>query len=753
MRETRILAIVLIFIIASVNAVQAQEENYELFWSYEIGGDVPSVSVSPDGSYIAVGSGDKFVYLFNKDGKLLWSYDTGLDVISVSISSDGNYTAVGNFKMEYFRFYDSYVKFLDSEGKLLWNYELASWVRDVSVSSDGAYIAVGEGMKYYGWGGRKFGGRGGKNGIDFIGLDGKLLWSYETSSETKEKEGGNVINEDYINAVSVSSNGSYIVAGSREPDKKVYFFNRKGWLLWSYETRFSVGDAAISSDGSYIVVSVRNAIYFFNREGKLLWTYDISDYDINAVSISLNGSYIAAGSYKKVNLFNKVGELLWSYDADKIKSISISSDGSYIVAGSQDKKVYFFVSKKMLAQIAISAAIEHIESAKSNNFYIVEPESYLFQADQEFKAGNYSKAKSLAEQANALAETISRESTPVKIAIDISKSTISQEKAKGFKVDKAESILLQAEQSFKIGNYSIATNFANQSKALALDMDSDGIPNDYDFASSINNYYIYSGVVIFLVGSVITIRASLKRREKLRLEGQRLSEEQQRREKEIIGQEKESRLRLEKIKLEILCKIEKEVISAKTDLKVHEEIINNYLSVNNELYKLYDKEKTINYIGMSIFWLACIEEVYNLLLHDNDEKGKNLDYNKAIECLVKIANFFITKMHEVSMLRLSVHKSSNDLLYVKEIIKKEIKTVLNLANDIEKTDAMLDSTKACLNDKEKFKVRDEIRQIFILPIIKFIDDAKEVKDKEKKLIIAMVSRAFLEYLKKYGVYY
>ena len=78
-------------------------------WEYEVienNSIVRSVSISSDGSHIAVGDTDGKVYLFSKDNNSpLWSYKTGGNV-SVAISSDGNYivawTTSPDFKVYFF---------------------------------------------------------------------------------------------------------------------------------------------------------------------------------------------------------------------------------------------------------------------------------------------------------------------------------------------------------------------------------------------------------------------------------------------------------------------------------------------------------------------------------------------------------------------------------------------------------------------------------------------------------------------------
>ncbi|EHP84289.1 serine/threonine protein kinase with WD40 repeats [Methanotorris formicicus Mc-S-70] len=88
--------------------------------------------------------------------------------------------------------------------------------------------------------------------------------------------------------------GNYIVAGSK--DRKAYFFNKSGKLLWSYETGDSVSSVAISSDGNYIVAGSKDRkAYFFNRSGELLWSYETGD-SVSSVAISSDRKYVTIGA-------------------------------------------------------------------------------------------------------------------------------------------------------------------------------------------------------------------------------------------------------------------------------------------------------------------------------------------------------------------------------------------------------------------------------------------------------------------------
>ena len=66
-------------------------------FSYTTEGKVWAVAISADGEYIAAGSDDDNVYLFERDSNTpLWDYTTGDDVRSVAISSNGEYIAAGS---------------------------------------------------------------------------------------------------------------------------------------------------------------------------------------------------------------------------------------------------------------------------------------------------------------------------------------------------------------------------------------------------------------------------------------------------------------------------------------------------------------------------------------------------------------------------------------------------------------------------------------------------------------------------------
>jgi len=289
-------------------------------WTYQTGGYVYSVSISSDGSYVSAGSSDGWVYLFSRySGTPLWSYQIGDYVYSVSISSDGSYVAAGGYVVSGYGWVYLFSRY---SGTPLWSYQTGDGVRSVSISSDGSYVAAGtsDGWVYL-----------------FSRYSGTPLWSYQT--------GGKVF------SVSISSDGSYVAVGSA--DGCVYLFSRGSSIpLWNYQTGGIVYSVSISSDGSYVAAgsTYYNSqfggwVYLFSRDsGTPLWTYQLGG--TFSVSVSSDGSYVAAAGIldNRVYLFSRdSGTPLWSHRTDNwVLSVSISFDGSYVAAGDWDGRVYLF---------------------------------------------------------------------------------------------------------------------------------------------------------------------------------------------------------------------------------------------------------------------------------------------------------------------------------------------------------------------------------------------------------------------------
>jgi WD40 repeat protein len=331
-------ALILSIIMFSGSLTESAE--FDLSWSYQTAGRVKSVAISDNGEYLAAGSNDYSVYLFDREGNLLWDYDASSEVNSVSVSFDGSYIAAGTGTE------DSRVYLFDRIGQVLWSHHLGrKGVSSVSVSDDGSHVAGATGNP--------------DNSIYYFYTDDRkalktFLWSKSI--------------DEIINGLSASSDGRIVVAGSL--DSNVYFFSRDGELLDSHDIGdYAVKSVDISDDGSYVVVGDENnnvVLLEINSNinviktilnSRFLWSRQI-EHDLASVSFLSNTSDIAVqgrdlnivgqlvSTENVIYLYSKTGELLKTTRIEEpIGLLSFSEDGSSIAAASEQihDKLYYFL--------------------------------------------------------------------------------------------------------------------------------------------------------------------------------------------------------------------------------------------------------------------------------------------------------------------------------------------------------------------------------------------------------------------------
>lgn len=190
-----------------------------------------------------------------------------------------------------------------------------------------------------------------------------LVWSYKTSGS--------------INSVSISTDGYYISAGSK--DKIVYLFNNEGEKLWSYEIDDSINKVAISKKGVFIAAIGNNTVHFFNHDGEKLWSYNINNY-IHEVVISNNGFYLIIMSHDgDAYYFNHDGKILWSFKPDDFGTtgIAISDDGSHAVITSPHR-IYLFNrnGENIWAYSNFDSGIKNVAISSDNSYIVIGNNGY-----------------------------------------------------------------------------------------------------------------------------------------------------------------------------------------------------------------------------------------------------------------------------------------------------------------------------------------------------------------------------------------
>jgi hypothetical protein len=113
--------------------VYLYDRNESLRWTFDPKTSVSDVDVAYKGYRVAAGAGSN-LYVFSLNGALIGAYDCGSPLNGVSMSRDGTRIAVG--------MQDGSVKVISDTGTILWQNRTNGRVYDVALSSDGTSLAI-----------------------------------------------------------------------------------------------------------------------------------------------------------------------------------------------------------------------------------------------------------------------------------------------------------------------------------------------------------------------------------------------------------------------------------------------------------------------------------------------------------------------------------------------------------------------------------------------------------------------------------
>ena len=159
-------------------------------WLRESESAVPAVSVSRDGSFIVYGAEDGAIVCVSAGMSDIWNFEQAEPIRAVAISEDGNFAAYGTA--------DGAVGLIDGNGARRWETRFPGEIAALALSGDGGLCAV---IVH-----PKDGGAGAK--LACVTENGTVGWEYNT--------------EKRLLRVSVSPNGRYVAAGSRDGTTTVY---------------------------------------------------------------------------------------------------------------------------------------------------------------------------------------------------------------------------------------------------------------------------------------------------------------------------------------------------------------------------------------------------------------------------------------------------------------------------------------------------------------------------------------------------
>ena len=330
-----ILAMLLVFGIQTASKMSSHAVGATLL-SYTGHNDfVDAVAWSPNGQFIASGSWDGTVQVWDAHtGAIVTIYRGHSDAVdALAWSPDGQYIASGSWDGTA-RVWNPftgalqvlYVGHSDAVSALAW-------------SPDGQYIASGS------W-------------------DHTVQVWYARTGETLRIYKGH---SEFVDAVAWSPNGQYIASGDRNNTVNVWNPFTGDTLQTDDEFNYNLGiieALAWSPDGRNIAAASRDKTvriwqaftgtgpvhltYLDHPTGRLLFTYTGHTDEVSALTWSPNGKYIASGSYDKtVQIWNaNTGVTLYTYRGhnNTVDALAWSPNGRYIASGSWDDTVQIWAA-------------------------------------------------------------------------------------------------------------------------------------------------------------------------------------------------------------------------------------------------------------------------------------------------------------------------------------------------------------------------------------------------------------------------
>jgi len=241
-------------------------------WAYPTGNECWGIDISRDGTTVAAGCHDNYVYVVNAaDGTLRWKQDGGGMNREVELSHDGKWLVTGPAKAADGSAYD-FALFKTADGTLVRGFSgQNNWIRNAKFTADDARFVAG--------------------------LSGGYVAMYDTADGSKVWE--NYVGEFPLFLAIDASGNTYATGKGRT----LFSFDPAGRTRWSLRMPdHTAGTGAITPDGSRVAVGTVGGwtYYIDGADGRVLWRArpdggGVESTGHNGVSISADGRYVSVG--------------------------------------------------------------------------------------------------------------------------------------------------------------------------------------------------------------------------------------------------------------------------------------------------------------------------------------------------------------------------------------------------------------------------------------------------------------------------
>ena len=323
------LLILSLFIVTTNNLFYNKKSS---LWAYNSRGTINSISISQQGSLVAIGVGftgtKGAVILLDGSGNVIWEHQTDRIIAHVSMSSNGSHIEADGYQLlgggggvhgggpaEYYA--NSKVYAFDFKGDLLWSRDFSDSPLYAVMSRDGSRIAVSM-----------------SSSVSYLAWDGKILWNYTAPSS-------------YPYAI-LSQNGSRVAISVSNPSN-VTMLNADGKALWTFrDTALAAtySDGVFTTRGDLIAAGNSGSVYLLTERGTLLWRQYVDSLILSAAVLP-NGSSVGYVTNNNVLFFDRSGELIATH-ATEGKSTLLPTPYGFLLGGYGGNVVLFDARGKSL---------------------------------------------------------------------------------------------------------------------------------------------------------------------------------------------------------------------------------------------------------------------------------------------------------------------------------------------------------------------------------------------------------------------